>query len=227
MSKTLVRARRRGPPGFTLIELLVATILSSIVLMGMFSVLTNMVTAEVNSMRNGTVTSWSLAGIGAMNTDIAGAGTLSFPASGGGADSLVVCANWSKLIGTLGGAPQGSGPTKVYNYCWDSTDAPPFRNALLRNVRSYPPGPAVCPSAPLSPCTAGIYGGDSVVATGVYKDAANDPIFYADPNTMNAVRLRLVIGNPAANAASAGGNGGTVNAVPVSVPFNTEIILED
>ena len=219
--------RRRGSPGFTLIEMLVATILSSIVLMGMFSILTNMVTAEVNSMRNGTVTAWSLAGLNAMNTDIAGAGTLSFPAPGGGSDSLTVCANWSKLIGTLGGAPQGSGPTTVYNYCWDSTDAPPFGNALLRKVQSYPPGPATCPAAPPSPCTSGVYGTDSIVATGVYKDSANDPIFYADPKTLNAVRVRFIIGNPAGNAASAGGNGGTVNQVPVSVPFNTEIILED
>ena len=226
-------SRRRKSSGFTLIELVVATALSSVVLMGMFSILSNMVSAEVNGMRNGTVTAWSLAGISVMNADISGAGALSYPAAGGaGADELVVCTNWSTRTNppaVVQSAAQGGTGNKVNYYCWDTTDASPspFANALLRMSVPHGAGAEACPAgAPPFPCTAAGYGTDSIVATGVYRNAGN-PIFYTDPNTLNAVRIRFVVGNPAVGAVSMGGNDKTVTPVPVSIPFNTEIILED
>ena len=215
-------SRRRGSTGFTLIELIIATSLSSIVLMGMFSIMSNMVAAEINGMRNGTVTAYSLAGISAMNTDIAGSGAIGFPASGGTANSLVVCTNWSIRTSPPAVVQAGAGNT-VYNYCWDTTDLP---NALLRATTIHGGGAETCPGAAMAPCTMATYGNAAV--TGVYQDPANpNLIFYTDPKTMNAVRIRYIVGNPAANANSAGGSAGQVTAVPVSVPFNTEIILED
>lgn len=233
MSKRKVPSRRRKSAGFTLIELLVATILSSIILMGMFSILTNMVSAEVNGMRNGTVTAWSLAGISTMNTDIAGAGAIGYPPAGAvGDDSLIVCTNWSTRTAPPAAVVTGNG-NDVFYYCWDTTDAAPFGNALLRRRVNHAGGSEACPTAAIACNQAtysaggGFYGTDTIVATGVYKDGAADHIFVQDANTANAVRLRYTVGNAAANAVSAGSNGGTVNAVPVSVPFNTEIILED
>ena len=235
-------SKRRNSSGFTLVELIVAVVLGAIVLMGSFSILTNMVTAEVNGMRAGTVTAWTLAGINTMNTDIAGAGALSYPAPGAADDNMIVCTNW--FSDHSGGASQevvAGAPNTVSYYCWDTIDAAPspFNHALLRRVEAHagstvnPLDPAACPTLPpvcrQSVYAGGAFGSDTIVATGVYQDPNNAlaRIFNADLNTLNAVRLRFVVGNPAPNQVSAGGNNGTVTAAPVSIPFNTEIILED
>ena len=230
MSKRTALRRRRTSPGFTLIELLVATILSTIVLMGVFSIMTNMVTTEVNAMRNGTVTSWSLAGLSVMNTDIAGAGAIAYPPKNAvGDNNLIVCTNWSMKT-TPPAVVVTGGTNKILYYCWDTTDATPFQNAILRKEVDNPSGGESCPTAPIA-CNHATYGNDAIVATGVYSDGVHN-LFVQDPLTLNAVRMRFIVGNPAANAVSAGSNNeagvpGTVNAVPVSIPFNTEIILED
>lgn len=218
-------AERRDSAGFTLVEMLVATVLATIVLLGIFNLVTNMATSEVKNMRSATVTAWSLAGINAMNSDIAGSSMLAYPASGGAADFLVVCSNWSSMMNTTGGSTMGPGVQKALYYCFDTTDPAPLGNSILRKEVDG----AGCPTAPMSPCTSANYGGNSVVVSGVYRDAANDPIFYTEPNPQipNAVRLRYSVGNPAANATSAGSNGGTVLGTAVSIPYNTEIILED
>jgi prepilin-type N-terminal cleavage/methylation domain-containing protein len=212
---------RRKSAGFTLIEMLVATVLASVVLLGLFNVVTNMVTAEVKNMRTGTVTAWSMAGLNALSTDIAGASQLRYPAVGAGADYLIVCSNWSTKANTTGGGPLTGGASQSQQYCWDTTDAAPYANAILRMTT------AACPAAPVTPCNSANYGSNSIVATGVYRDLAADPIFYSDPKTLNAVRIRLSVGNPTANAASAGSNNGTVLGSAVSIPVSTEIILED
>lgn len=215
---------RRNASGFTLLEILVATVLSTVVLLGLFNLVTSMTTSEVNSARTGTVSAWSLTGAKAMATDIAGSSTLSYPAPGGtGADYLIVCSNWSPKMNTSGGATLNGGAPKSMQYCFDTTDAAPFGNSILRRTTS------ACPTVPVSPCTSGNYGTDSIVVTGVYRDAANHAVFYTEPNSQipNAVRVRYSVGNPTANSASAGSNGGTVTGAPVSVPYDTEIILED
>lgn len=217
MSRREALKKRRKSSGFTLIELVIAAFLSGIVLMGMFSILTNMVSADVNGMRSGTVTAWSLAGIGVMNADIAGAGFIRSPSPGGTADSLTVCTNWSPV--TNQPVQAGLGNT-VYDYCWDTTDGAPFKNSLLRRVTSNsggaeacPPGPAACGQSDYSN---GLYASDTLVATGVYRLGSN-PIFLADSDTVNAVRVRFAIGNP---------NPSPTTPVPVSVPFDTKIVLE-
>lgn len=219
------RGGRRKSSGFSLIEMLVATVLASIVLLGLFNLVTNMVTSEVSNMRAATVGAWSLTGVNALNADISGASQLRSPASlsGVGADALVVCSNFSTNMNTAGGGSMGGpNPVTADHYCWDSTDAVPNGNTILRKTIS-----GACAAAPLSPCTVAVYGTNSVVATGVYRDLASDPIFYADPKTPNAVLLRFSVGNPNANAVSAGSNNGTQNPVPVSIPIKTEIVLED
>jgi type II secretory pathway pseudopilin PulG len=222
------RSRRRGgSPGFTLIELIVAATLSTVVLLGVFSILSSMVTSEINGMRSGTVTAWSLAGINVMNSDIAGAGAIGYPAVGGTANYLVVCTNWSTRT-TPPAVVQANAGNTVYEYCWDTMDAAPLADTLLRDVTVHAGGAEACPAAPIMPCSAATYGGQgNIVATGVYQDLASDPVFYTDSKTMNAVRIRFNVGSPNASTMSAGGNGGTVTPVPVTIPFNTEIILED
>jgi prepilin-type N-terminal cleavage/methylation domain-containing protein len=217
-------ADRRPPTGFTLIEMLVATVLASVVLLGLFNLVTSMVTNEVNSMRTGTVSAWSLTAAKAMTTDISGASTLRYPAAGGaGSDYLIVCSNFSPMMNTAGGGTMNGGTPKSAQYCYDTTEGAPYGNSILRLTTNS------CPAAPVTPCTSANYGGGSIVVTGVYRDSSNHAVFYTEPNAQipNAVRIRYSIGNPAANAASAGSNGGTVTGAPVSIPYNTEVILED
>lgn len=218
---------RSAASGFTLVEMLVATVLASIVLLGTFNFVTTMVSSQVNAERSSTVTAFSIAGISVMNNDIAAAGAVGYPALGVSADSLIVCTNWSNRTAPPAQV-SASFTVDVYYYCYDTSDAPPYGNAILRKVVK---NAGSCPTAPPA-CTNGSYGGgaygaDTVVATGVYRDASADPVFFTDNKTLNAVRLRYQVGDPNANATSAGGNGGTITANPVTIPFNTEIILED
>ena len=221
-------SRRKPSSGFMLIELIVAASLSTIVLIGVFSLMSNMVQTEVDGMRNGTVTAWSLASINAMSADIAGASYLAAPAAGASGDTLIVCTNWSGAA--LGPAAPGlvnpAAPNSVYYYCYDTSDPVPYANAILRKVVNNA-APGACPSAVLS-CTSGNYPGD-IVATGVYRSdyltTNSQPIFTADPSVQNAVRLRFIVGKPSAGV-SAGNNGRTNSTVPQSIAFDTKVVLE-
>lgn len=210
--------KRRKQSGFTLIELIVAASLSAIVLIGAFSLMSSMVQNEISGMRSGTVTAWTLASINVMNTDIAGSSYLAYPSPGSAQDSLVTCTNWSAIAnpGPSPGRVNSALPVTAYEYCYS-----PASNAILRYVVS---GVGACPAAPAA-CAVGVY---SVVATGVYRDAASDPVFLADPASpnANAVRLRFVVGNPNPGV-SAGSNMQTSVAVPQSIAFDTRIVLED
>ncbi|MFI5360460.1 MAG: type II secretion system protein J [Elusimicrobiota bacterium] len=245
--RRILRRRRNSRSGFSLVELIIATVLSGFVLIGTFSLLTNMVTAEVNGMRKGTVTAWTLAGIGAMNADIAGAGALAYPIPGGQANSLVICTNWAMKFDAAGAVMYTAVIDKdfgntVTSYCWDTQDPPPHGaggvvgagGSLLRSVTVNAAGAAACPTGAPPACTQtnysnGQYQSDTLVAAGVYPDSAGDPIFTADPFTLNAVRLRFAVGDPTASDPNspAGSNGTMKQGAPVSVPFDTEIILED
>lgn len=227
MTPDLLPAGKRASSGFTLTEMLVGSLLASVVLLGLFNFTSTMLASQVNAERTSTVTAWSLAGISSMNADIAAAGGIGYPSSGASADELVVCTNWSML--TVPPSKElSTANTDAYYYCWDTADAAPYGNALLRkivpNVASCPTTAFACTQANMN---SGSTGADTVVATGVYRDTNNDAIFFHDNQTLNAVRLRYNVGNPAANAVSAGGNGGTITPNPVSVPYNTEIILEN
>ncbi len=239
--------RRRASPGFSLIELIIACSLSTIVIIGVMELMSSMVMTEVDGMRQGTITSWALANINAMNADISAAAYLSRPVAGATDTTLIVCTNWA--ANALGaGVPGVVSPgakvlmtppatyavDAVYYYCYDTADGPPFKNSILRKV-VYNPWPAqtVCPlpgtAAPA--CTIGNYpNSDALVATGVYQvdyPANTVPIFTGDSAVPNGVRLQFRVGLPVAGV-SAGRNGPTytTNAAPMSMKFDTKIVLE-
>lgn len=207
--------RRRG---FTLIELVMALALAAVVLLGVFSILASMIQNEVQSLRKGTVTGWALASVVAMNREIASGSVLAYPPRGIGDDSLVICTNWSRLMNPPNGAALIGGPTFYFSYCWE-----PGAH-LLRRMRID--GPCPPPGTPPPACGAATYGNDSVIATGVYRDALNDPLFLADPDVASVVHLRYVVGNPEAGV-SAGGNDKTFLTNPQSLAFDTRVALEN
>ncbi|MFI5347299.1 MAG: type II secretion system protein J [Elusimicrobiota bacterium] len=212
------RSKRRADAGFTLLELVIALSLSSIVLIGIFNMAASMVQYEAEGMRKGSINGWSLASLVAMNREIEDASVLVYPTTGG-QDSLVVCSNWSRLMNTTGGAALSAGVTTIYNYCWDST-----ANVLRRMTTN-----ANCPaSAGYSPpaCNTATYGTGSVMSTGVYRDSAADSIFTADTVSTGTIRMRYVVGNPAAGAAPNEGNGLTNFTNPQTMAFDTRITLD-
>jgi prepilin-type N-terminal cleavage/methylation domain-containing protein len=239
---------KKRAPGFTLIELIVAVGLSSIAMMGMFALMTSMVQTEVSAMRGGTVTAWAIANINAMMSDIPAGGFLSSPGTGGApspgatSDTLTVCTNWAwgAVIPGAAGVVQASAGNTVYYYCYDTLDAPPYQNALLRKVVTNAAGAAACPAAPA--CTQANYPstglGGGIVATGVYRTdwagANTQKIFTQDASDLNGktVDLNFIVGQPNSGAAAAGSAvvGGAYQAhaaVPQTMTFKTKILLED
>jgi prepilin-type N-terminal cleavage/methylation domain-containing protein len=217
MSKT-PRSHRKG---FTLLELVIALALSSIVLIGVFSMMASMVQYEAEGLRKGSVNGWSLASLVAMNREIEGASVLVYPTTGG-QDTLVVCSNWSRLMTGGGGVinTNGGATSSFSSYCWDSTS-----NILRRKVTA-----GACPNSlgyvPPA-CTALAYGGaSSMMATGVYRDTALDPFFTADPTSTGTIRIRYIVGNPAAGASPNEGNGLTKFTNPQSMAFDTRVTLD-
>jgi hypothetical protein len=202
-----------------LLELVVALALGAVVLGGTFSLLTSMVQTEVQSVRKGTVNSWSLASLVAMNRDLESASALVYPTNGG-ADSLSVCTNWSRLQ-IPPAAVNPLLPNEIFTYCYDST------LNVLRRLRQSGVGLA-CPALGTLPlaCTAVNYPdstGGGIVATGVYRDTASHSIFTV-PLNHSGVQIRFNIGNPAAGV-SAGSNGQTNVTDPQTMAFNTIVIL--
>ena len=207
-----------------MVEMIVAAVLSSVVLMGMFSLMTSMVQTEVSDMRNGTVAAWSLVGVNKMNADISAAGYLAWPTSGLTDDSVIVCTNWSQSAGP-GGVPgpvvSNTGNVVSY-YCYDAAD-----HTIRHKTQSHANGAEAC-SAAVPSCDGVGYPGDSVVVTGVYKAGpvgAPLPVFSANTNVQNAVRAQFFVGNPNPGV-SQGGNGHTAVVVPQTYAFNTLNTLE-
>jgi prepilin-type N-terminal cleavage/methylation domain-containing protein len=205
--------RRRRQAGFSLLELIIALSISSIVLIGVFSMTTSMIQYEVEGIRKGSVNGWSLASLMSMNREIENSSVLVYPISGA-QDFLVVCDNWSRLMNGGAAALTASQPTNIYQFCYDSSS-----NVLRRETHT-----GNCPGAGYAPpaCSAGSY---NLLATGVYRDTANDAIFTVDGENLGTIRLRYIVGKPTTGAAINEGNGVTNFANPQSMAFDTRLSL--
>jgi Tfp pilus assembly protein PilV len=156
--------RSRG--GFSLVELIVSMLLSSFVMIGIVGIAAQMVRFQVEGMKKGSVTGWSLVALTAMNKEIEDGTTLVYPTNGTGAqDLLTICKNYTHVTNA---ALDSSRPIERISYCYDTT-APGY----LRRTTST----GACPALGVSPgaCNAGTY--PEVIATGVYRDASNNNVF--------------------------------------------------
>lgn len=218
-----MRTKKNRQAGFSLLELVIAVSLASLVLIAVASIASQMARAQVEGMRDGTSTGWSVISYMSMAKEIEDSNVLGYPSTDGtSADAIVMCKNWSRMIGTAPGgklaatdAATGAVATvSVIQYCLDTTDP---ANLVLRRYENT--GTAVtCPS-PASPvtCTStptGTWTKTDVVGFRVER-LASAQIFTRD-NASGGVRLQYVIGRQTAT---------TNDPNPKSTPFDIKIAM--
>ncbi|MBI2787415.1 MAG: prepilin-type N-terminal cleavage/methylation domain-containing protein [Elusimicrobia bacterium] len=199
----------RYPRGFSIIELVIAISLASFVLVGVATIAAQMARSQVEGIRSGTMTGWSLISYQSMAKEIEDANVLAYPYNNGdSADSIILCKNWSRAKDVLPGAKLDTADvTNVIQYCVDPTPAVAPETGFKLRRYAYN-GNCPCPGAPAGPCNAvpvactsdapgGLWTESSVVGyrleklPGGYPGAPN--IFYRD-NTIGGLRLRYAIG---------------------------------
>lgn len=201
--------------GFSIIELVIAISLSSFVLVGVATIAAQMARSQIEGIRSGTVTGWSLVSYLSMSKEIEDANVLAFPiADGSSADALIACTNWSRVVGGKLDA-NAPGLVTVTQYCVDSTDA---TNLILRRYANVGAG-VVCPNpgVPVA-CTAAP--GGTWTQTGVIgfrmEKLGGQNVFLRD-NSIGGVRLRYVIGRQTAT---------TNEPTPKFTPFDIGIGMQ-
>ncbi|MBI2384937.1 MAG: hypothetical protein HYV14_02875 [Elusimicrobia bacterium] len=216
-----------GSVGFSIIELVIAISLASFVLVGVATIASQMARSQIDGIRSGTVTGWSLVSYLAMAKEIEDANVLAFPiANGAASDSLIVCKNWSRVQTGPDRRLDKNAPglVSVIQYCVDSSDP---ANLVLRrfaNVGAYPAVTCPDPGVPVA-CTAspggtwnenGAGAGVSVIGFKLEKLSGFPNMFTRD-NSIGGVRVRYVIGRqtPTSNEPN-----------PKSTPFDIGIAMQ-
>lgn len=194
----------RSRAGFSLTELIISMLLSSFVMIGIVGIASQMVRFQVEGMKKGSVTGWSLVALTAMNKEIEDGSTLVYPTNGTGArDSLTICKNYSHSRNGpgSGGALDGSTNVERISYCYDAT-AP---GHIRRMVSTCDPGgvpgacAAGCPALGVAPGACS--GFPEVVATGVYRHNVANTAFpgnelFRRADEVGGVQIRYIVGNP-------------------------------
>jgi prepilin-type N-terminal cleavage/methylation domain-containing protein len=200
--------------GFSIIELVIAISLASFVLVGVATIAAQMARNQVDGIRSGTATGWSVVSYMAMSKEIEDSNVLAYPiANGASADSLIVCKNWSRVVG---GKLDAAGTVSVIQYCVDSSD---LANMVLRRFENTGAG-VVCPDpgVPVA-CTAapgGVWTDVGVIGFRLEKIAGFPNMFTRD-NSIGGVRVRYVIGRQTPT---------TNDPNPRSTPFDIGIAMQ-
>lgn len=208
----------RKAPGFSLIELVISVSLASFVLIGVATIAAQMTRSQVDGIRSGTVTGWSLVSYLSMAKEVEDSNVLAYPiANGAAADTLIVCRNWSRMMGALpGGKLDAAGVVSVVQYCVDSGDP---ANLILRRYANV--GASVACPNPAVPVACAAVPGGTWTETGVIgfrlEKLAGFPNMFTRDNSIGGVRLRYAIGQQA---------GTPQQPVPKFTPFDIGIAMQ-
>lgn len=223
----------RRPKGFSLIELVISVSLASFVLVGVATIASQMARNQINGIRSGTITGWSVVSYMTMAKEIEDANVLAFPVNNGdAADQVIICKNWSR---NAGAGPPGArlntdpgldangvskGTVHVIQYCVDPTvPVAPETGFTLRRYANIGVG-VTCPGSPAAPVACGAGGPgwttNDIVGFRLEKIVGLPQMFLRD-NAIGGVRLRYVIGpqTPTTN-----------QPVPKSTTFNFGIAMQ-
>lgn len=189
----------KNSSGFSLVELLIATSLASFVLVGVVTISAQLARNQIDGIRSGTVTGWSVVSYMSMAKEIEDGNVLVFPVNNGdAADQIVVCKNWTRVTG----APlDASVPVSLIQYCVDPTAAvAPETGFRLRRYARVSVG-NICPTAgvPVACDAAGpSWTENGTPSNGVVgyrlEKIVGLPLVFLRDNTIGGVRLRYVIG---------------------------------
>lgn len=218
--------KKRDPrAGFSLLELVIAVSLASLVLIAVASIASQMARQQVEGMRDGTSTGWSVISYMSMAKEIEDSNVLAYPVANGTAvDAIVMCKNWSRMLSVPAGvgakiaatdAATGAVATvSIIQYCLDTTDP---ANLVLRRYENT--GTAVtCPN-PAAPVTCiasptGTWTKTDVVGFRVER-LSSAQVFTRD-NSVGGLRMQYVIGRQTAT---------TNDPNPKSTPFDIKIAM--
>lgn len=205
--------------GFSIIELVIAVSLASFVLVGVATIAAQMARTQLDGVRTGTMTGWSVVSYMAMSKEIEEGNVLAFPiADGSSSDNLIICKNWSRMMGSLpGGRLDTNSPVSVIQYCVDSSDT---SNLVMRRYANVGVGVS-CPN-PGSPVTCsasppGTWTETGIVGIRLEKISGGPSTVFLRDNAIGGVRLRYVIGRQTAT---------TNDPNPRSTAFNFGISMQ-
>jgi len=216
--------------GFSIIELVIAVSLASMVLVGVATIASQMARSQVEGIRGGTATGWSLVSYLSMAKEIEDANVLAYPiANAATADSLIVCKNWSRMTGALPGGPldtNAGAMEAVVQFCVDTTDPANLVVRRFANVSTVAAGlaPCPCPGAP-GPCNAapvaciaapaGTWTETGVI--GFRMERLGGLAMFQRDDSIGGVRVRYVIGRQTPT---------TNDPNPKNTPFNFGIAMQ-
>lgn len=210
--------------GFSLLELVIAVSLASLVLIAVASIASQMARQQVEGMRDGTSTGWSVISYMAMAKEIEDSNVLAYPSTNGtAADAIVLCKNWSRMLGPLPGsklantdAETGAVATvSIVQYCLDTTTDPTnyfirrFENTGTAVACPNPAAPVACTSVP-----GGTWTKTDVV--GYRVERLSGASLFTRDNSVGGLRMQYVIGRQTAT---------TNDPNPKSTPFDIKIAM--
>lgn len=206
-----MRARKRQA-GFSLLELIIAISLASLVLIAVTNLAASAVRFQMEGIRKGSVTGWSLISFMAMSRELENGNVLVAPSTAGG-DLAYVCNNWSRLMAASPGARlDTNNEVELIAFCYDPT--------TKQMWRYYNNGAGLtCPSAaPAITCSGSVPAGfatATVIAWNVER-LSGQTVFIRD-NTIGGVRVRYVVGEQAAS---------TKYKTPMFTPFDVGLSMQ-
>ena len=208
-----VRRKAAAEAGFTLLELVIAMSLASVVLVAVVSIAAQMVRFQMEGIRSGTITGWSLVSVTAMGKEIENANVMAWPTTANPAsDTLIICQNWSRLTGGKIDTSAAADVTLTY-YCYNPT------TKIIWRYSDRNPTTVTCPAPPtpaLPACDgSGTYTEKGAVATNVERDSGAS-VFTRD-DAIGGVRIRYLVGSPTPT---------TNRPKAVYMPFDVKIGLQ-
>lgn len=205
---------RRAKKGFTLIELLASMLLSTIVLVGIISLATNMIRYQFESMKRGEVSGLNLVALASMHRQLEDATYLQNPVAGTPSGLIRGCEGYSSNWTSPGvGAQMTDMPAlRSFVYCVDTAVAcaPEMASyasavpavALCPTLWHYE-FPATCPPPAVGTCGATVAGvtPDAVVYKNFFRGDDLTKNYFARNDVTGGVEVYYTVGlsSPSAN----------------------------
>jgi Tfp pilus assembly protein PilV len=166
----------------TIVELMVAMVLSSVVLLGLIQISTDMARRHFEGIRSGRVDSSLLYSLEQMNSEIESASVVSIVDYN---HSIQGCVNYSPA---LGGAIDTTQPITAFAYCMESPSGTTPPAYTLNRYSVSVSGPGCAPSCAMSTP-------QTLVSQNVYFESAN-PMPFSSDQSFGGVDMHFIIGNP-------------------------------